>query len=371
MKRPTILILTCGFGDGHNSAAKSLQAAFLALPEAPEAVMKDILNLAHPLVNRWATRAYAAVITHFPRWWARFYTRSEQLDLNKSRWKASMLGRVLHQLQLLLEIHAPVAVVSTYPMYAHFLDLLRAQGVPMPKLFTVITDSITINHIWLNAPSDWLLVADPMTAEVVAAHALAKDHVRVTGFPVHPVFAELAKTAAPDGPPWRMLFFPATKETEFLATLEALGPLLDAGAQLTLPLGRHHARLSPAVAGYCADHPRRHVTALDWTDQVPRLLHESHLVIGKAGGATTHEVLAAACPMIINCVVPGQEEGNAELLTTSGCAIRARGAAEVAAAAGNILDPATGARAAMIAVMRKLGKPNASAEAARFVMENK
>src|SRR6476646_5493920 len=50
------------------------------------------------------------------------------------------------------------------------------------------------------------------------------------------------------------------------------------------------------------------------------MLHESHLLIGKAGGATVQEAIAAACPMIINHVVSGQEEGNAQLIvqTNSG-----------------------------------------------------
>jgi processive 1,2-diacylglycerol beta-glucosyltransferase len=39
-----------------------------------------------------------------------------------------------------------------------------------------------------------------------------------------------------------------------------------------------------------------------------------HVVISKAGGATTQEAIAARCPMIVNQVVPGQEEGNCELL---------------------------------------------------------
>ena len=39
-----------------------------------------------------------------------------------------------------------------------------------------------------------------------------------------------------------------------------------------------------------------------------------HVVISKAGGATTQEAIAARCPMLVNQVVPGQEEGNYELL---------------------------------------------------------
>ena len=43
-----------------------------------------------------------------------------------------------------------------------------------------------------------------------------------------------------------------------------------------------------------------------------------HVVVSKAGGATTQEAVAARCPMIVNQVVPGQEEGNCELLLRHG-----------------------------------------------------
>src|SRR5258706_15869441 len=43
-----------------------------------------------------------------------------------------------------------------------------------------------------------------------------------------------------------------------------------------------------------------------------------HVVVSKAGGATTQEALAARCPMVVNQIVPGQEEGNYELLRRHG-----------------------------------------------------
>jgi len=79
-------------------------------------------------------------------------------------------------------------------------------------------------------------------------------------------------------------------------------------------LGRHHARL----ASVAERHAPPGATVLGWTDQMPELLKNGHLLIGKAGGATVQEALAAGCPMLVNKVVPGQEEGNAELLCRSG-----------------------------------------------------
>ena len=59
-------------------------------------------------------------------------------------------------------------------------------------------------------------------------------------------------------------------------------------------------------------------TILGWTDEIPRLLLTHHLVVSKAGGATTQEAIAARCPMIVSQIVPGQEEGNCELLRRAG-----------------------------------------------------
>ncbi|MGH7944991.1 MAG: MGDG synthase family glycosyltransferase, partial [Opitutaceae bacterium] len=62
---------------------------------------------------------------------------------------------------------------------------------------------------------------------------------------------------------------------------------------------------------------------LGWTDEIPALLLTHHAVVSKAGGATTQEALAARCPMIVNQVVPGQEQGNCELLLRHGIGARA------------------------------------------------
>jgi processive 1,2-diacylglycerol beta-glucosyltransferase len=61
-----------------------------------------------------------------------------------------------------------------------------------------------------------------------------------------------------------------------------------------------------------------------WLKDLPERIAMSHLVVAKAGGATVQECLAAGTPLVMSQVIPGQEEGNAELLTTedSGCAAK-------------------------------------------------
>ena len=56
---------------------------------------------------------------------------------------------------------------------------------------------------------------------------------------------------------------------------------------------------------------------VEWSDDLPRLLRTNHLVISIAGGATVQEAMAAGCPLIVNHIIPGQEEGNARFIVES------------------------------------------------------
>jgi processive 1,2-diacylglycerol beta-glucosyltransferase len=87
------------------------------------------------------------------------------------------------------------------------------------------------------------------------------------------------------------------------------------GVHLTVVTGRHR-HLHDFLKRI--DVPMSSFALHGWTDRMPELLAESHLFIGKAGGAIVQETLAIARPMIISHVVAGQEEGNVELLADLG-----------------------------------------------------
>ena len=139
------------------------------------------------------------------------------------------------------------------------------------------------------------------------------EKIRVFGFPVNPKFADLSRRAAPShGIRPRVLYMinassRAREMTEKLSGLDI---------DLTVAVGRNQKlrrTVETAASG-------RNIEVLGWIDDLPQLLGRSHLLIAKAGGATVQEAIAAGCPIIINHIVSGQEEGNAQLIveTNSG-----------------------------------------------------
>ena len=109
-----------------------------------------------------------------------------------------------------------------------------------------------------------------------------------------------------------MLFFTTSRRLQVRRFAKAV---LQASprTEITIVLGKNVRHLWKKAKEIRDAFPGR-VKVKGWTRKVPQLLNSHHLVIGKAGGATVHEALAARCPMLVHHLVPGQEEGNLRLL---------------------------------------------------------
>ena len=140
--------------------------------------------------------------------------------------------------------------------------------------------------------------------------------------------------------------------------------LLDLNIELTVTVGRDK-RLQRAIEAAAGD---QKIEILGWTDQLPRLLCQSHLLIGKAGGAAVQEAIAAKCPMIINHIVSGQEEGNAQLLVETNSGAIARSNDEVIAQVERAFADEARQWREWASNISVLSRPCASLEIAEFLL---
>jgi len=308
-QKTDILILTAGFGEGHNSAALNLR---LALESQTSVKCIDPCALGSPFINDRLRWLYREITTHAPWLWRKIYKSSDRQDFSKDnllfmKKPETKLGELIRQ-------HQPKALVSTYPLYPYFLERIFASGVPRVPIFTVVTDSIEINAVWRKAPTDYWLVTDQKTRDGLIRQGLPEERVVETGFPVSPHFSDLQAITAEDSlAPFRILYFPTPKKPHVRRVSREILDAVGESTQLTIVLGRNVRKLYQRAKEIKDSYPGR-VMIKGWTRKVPELLHSHHLVVGKAGGATVHESLAAACPMLIHHLVPGQEEGNLALL---------------------------------------------------------
>lgn len=360
-RNPRILILTAGFGDGHNSAARHLAEA---LDNSAKVKVADPCSLGSPKTNAFLSKAYREVITYAPSLWKRIYDSTDKQDFTKPlfflKQTESALGKLLTDFQ-------PNLVVCTYPVYPYQLER-HFSTLPRVPIITVVTDSMEVNAAWTRSPSDYFLVTDAATGKSLRKSDIPAEKIIVTGFPVSPRFQD-TPTIEPDDQtnPFRVLYFATSRYPHVRKLMKAVLDFPEINTEVTVVLGRNVRRLYRRTAELKEDYPgRAHLKG--WTRRVPELLCSHHLVIGKAGGATVHEAIAARCPMLVHHLVPGQEEGNIELLENLKIGSLATQPEQITAALKELLANDAKLWREQKRNLAIHSRPGASAEAAQFIL---
>jgi processive 1,2-diacylglycerol beta-glucosyltransferase len=307
-----LLILTAGFGEGHNAAARNLAAAWEPLAGPGTSSVVDLFARAAPRFNRLVCRTYLAAINGTPRLWSGFYAWIDRSQIfPRHLW---LVRAAMRALDSTLASEKPAVVCCTYPVYAFMLEQFARTGRLTVPHYNVVTDSITINSLWTRPACTGWFVPNEETAGVMRGMGVPSAKLHALGFPVPAFFNEHARDLAPPdlaaGAVPRVLYIIHSGVRHGWETARRL--LAETEWELTFAVGRDE-RLRRRLDRLAAGRPRP-AQVLGWTNEVPRLLMTHHIVISKAGGATTQEAIAACCPMLVNQIVPGQEEGNYELL---------------------------------------------------------
>jgi processive 1,2-diacylglycerol beta-glucosyltransferase len=360
-----ILILTASFGEGHNSAARGIRDGLARVaPEGTEVELRDLFAEAYGPINEFVRRSYLALVNFAPLAWGTVY---RWLDHKKNFDKEfAPFSRLKDHFTALLDSFQPDVVICTFPAYPNVLRQIAEEnpGRNRPcKSVVVVTDSITINAAWYRCAADYFLVANEQSASVLRAVGVAPQKIKVFGFPVSPKFSEFVESnrVSPSDKSGRRVLYMIHAATHGAPDL--VRRLAELGVDLTVTIGRAD-RLRPRIEAAADGHAK----IVGWTDELPRMLQESHLLIGKAGGATVQETIAAGCPMIINHVFAGQEEGNARLIVETNSGAIALSPAEVVKQCQRAFADDAKQWSEWAANIAKLSRPRAALDIARFLL---
>jgi len=349
-------------GEGHNTAARNIRDAILEeRPGQAEVLVADPYTRTNPIVNRLMQSGYTMAINRYPRAWKVVFELLSRKGVVEGM--GPMLAELTAAVRGLIHEFRPDLIVSTYPVFS-FLNAKIRKANPAMKVpfYTVITDSTQINSAWYRCPCDGSIVADEQTADVLRNDGVPPEKIHVLGFPVGLDFESVQPAMA--ALPWKVLFIPSGTPDRAIATLRLLSRLDD--VLVDVATGRRqamHDALSAAGLPPAG-------TLTGWTDQMPVLMASHHLFIGKAGGATVQETIAAQLPFVVSHIVPGQEEGNIAFIEQSGIGALAANSAE------QVFHQVRGAFAnhgtiwhAWKKNLAALVKPSASRAIARFVLD--
>lgn len=355
-----VLILTVSFGEGHNAAARGIRDGLARV--APDATVEvhDLFAEAYGVFNELIRKAYLTLINRWPHSWGTVYRwldRKTTTDRDLARYFFPVRNRLAH----LLARFRPDVVVSVFPPYPYFVTQILGHD-RWCKSVVVITDSITVNAIWFRCEADYFLVPNERSAVVVRDGRIAPELIKTFGFPVSPKFADLPQDRQPPFENNRRVLYVINAGTQ--KAPELVNKLLDLDIDLTVTVGNNE-KLLYAIGAAAAD---RRIKIVGWTEQLPHMLGESHILIGKAGGAMVQETIAARCPMIITHIVSGQEEGNARLIAETNSGVVALSPDEVVAQVQSAFAENAVRWREWETNISKLSRPRASLDVAEFLL---
>lgn len=325
--RRKALLLSVGYGQGHHSAARALAEELET--RGWTTTMHDPCAETYPRLFRLTQRYYHFCVRKAPWLWGVTYALTDTAD-----WRRQVEGMPLRRctayVEELLRRENPDAVLCTYPLFAYMLDALTGSARVCVPYAVVVTDAIEISRPWMKTHAPLVCVTDELSEAMVRErYALTDDQVACTGFPVRSAFHRVAMVPRDVGGASVRLLYAAYKDTR--SVCREVRALLSEfpGMHVTLLGGERADELRGEMAQEVG---RRRVSIEAFSRDMPSLFAQHHIYVGKAGAATVFEAYAAGLPMIVNYSLPGQEQGNLQLVLHDRCGFYAENTCALLAA---------------------------------------
>lgn len=239
-----ILILTCKFGMGHYSAAKSIEQKLVAhyqnakvgsldlqdyyLP-SPKKLIKDfwrelkkikitfddidyeqliassdkawtdqieevkivdLFELAYPEYIALVYKIYGSIVDKGAKLANLIYKKSDEVPPSESKALEHIYNHVLGSAVKLLHKEKPDLIISAFSVCSEIISDYKKLSHHSIPLITAITD-IYPHTTWINEKTDYYLVAVEETKELLIEAGVEADRILVVGMPLNPKFEML------------------------------------------------------------------------------------------------------------------------------------------------------------------------------------
>jgi processive 1,2-diacylglycerol beta-glucosyltransferase len=365
-----VLILSASVGSGHVKAADALARAMRARSDVDEVLSDDSLDHTNVLHKQFYSTLYkklSAMLPEFLGWW--YETSDDPWVADKGRLLID-LPQALPLINLVREFR-PDVILCTHFMPAGVISWLIANGKLDARLGVVITD-FHFHAFWITRAFNWYFVAQEDDKIHMEALGLPSDRIEVTGIPVEPEFgtpvdvnAVLERHGLQSGRPTILVAGGALGMSPATAVVRQLLQV-ERDFQAIIVCGKNE-EMQNEIVELLKDRPAD-FRVLGYTKDMADFMSVATILLSKPGGMTTAEAVACGLPMMILDPIGGQEERNADVLLEAGAAVKCTEVTLVAHKLRRLLDDPERLRQ-MSRNARNLGRPNASADIARIVLE--
>lgn len=370
MEKRKILILYAPLGAGHGAAARAIAEAFsLKYPDI-EVKNINVLDFAFDIFRQgfpWAFYFITFNVPFFYKWLYNYYNyQSRSKFLNHA---SEMILKKSRFVKFINDFN-PNFIISTNPLPMQLVSKTKQKNVIDILSANVCTD-FGFHSFWYNPDVNYYFVANDRIKNSLLLHNVIPESVKITGIPISLKFSKKID---------RQKILSDLKFSSSQPVLLILGGKIICRNLLKVVKGikeKNHSTQFIIVASRDKNLQKElkkskinndpSVRLFDFVNNLDEYMTAADLVFTKAGGLTVAESLAKGLPMIINDIIPGQEQDNVNYLVSHRAGIKVKSIEE-------IIDNVIGLFNQPDKLMKmkenclKIAKPNAAVELADFVI---
>lgn len=364
-----VLIIYAGAGQGHFSCAKSIKRVFEDKYPEIETGLFDVLNHPFKIYQKAFANGYDYLSGRLPFFWRLLY----RFFNNQSRQGfAQLIFQWFFEkpLAALIGNFKPDFIIATHFLPTRLISFSKRGDLIKIPSGEVLTD-YGCHSFWLDQETNYYFVATPELKKCLIGYGVGEEQITACGIPIEQKFSRARKTPQIVSKlglrPGLFTFLIVGGQLKFSAVSELIADLekKQAGKIQYLIVAGRDAEFEKAVKK-SALNKLANVKTFGFISNLEELMAVSDIVFSKAGGLTVSECLAVGLPMLINKVIPGQEEDNVEFLIGQGAAVKVNNIREISRLIDELL-----ARPEKLAAMKqaalRLGKPRAAETLVDFV----
>lgn len=324
-KQKKVLILSCSTGEGHNSAAKAIEASLNAKNITCE--VKDVLTFKSEKSSNRIAGLYNTLIKKAPTLFGLVYTLGkfyDDLRLPSPVYKAN--AEYADKLYKYITENGYDRVICTHLFAMQAMTAIRRKFYLSARCYGVMTD-YTIHPFIKDSDLDGYFVPNETVAKQFLEKGFSQDKVIITGIPVHPKFNEnISKREAR-----AKLSLPSDKKVVAIMTGGAgCGKIVSLCIKLNKAFGENNLfvvltgrndRLKAKLDGMFKNNAKLQTVA--FTSNVHLYLKAADCVLSKSGGLSSTEVAVANAPLVHLKAIPGLETANLKYFSRNGLSLRA------------------------------------------------
>lgn len=352
-----VLLLSAPIGSGHRLAAEALQSTFEQYNNV-EVVHGNVFDFFPAILGKTFLKVYLWILAACPWLYEMMYKWGNKGE--GSLWLRSIINGALAYLgSSFIKRVAPDVVIATHATPAGIMSIYKRRNKANLYLCGVITD-FTVHRWWLCEGVDTYFLADELLKEKFPT----TQELVVTGIPLREGFGKLIKEECRKEFAWGenekvcLLMGGGEGLLPMEEIITALKNMKLKNLRLVALTGKNDS-LAKSLMKKFTD-----VEVLGFTDKVPQLMCGADIIISKAGGVSSSEILASNLDYIIYKPLPGQEENNAKFLATNYGATIANNVENIKEVIAAFCENDDKEKIYMKEV---LGRPNASKEVCEFV----